>query len=376
MKIDELKIISNTNKSLFGKTLMELSQIVNELSLPAFTARQIADWLYKKNVSSIVEMTNLSSKTRTLLSENYNIGISEPLEVQISKDGTKKYLFSVEKDKYVESAYIPDHNQKSKIKNNDRATLCISSQVGCRMGCSFCLTAQQKMQGNLTTTDILNQFRSLPEHNELSNIVFMGMGEPFDNNIELMKSLEILTANWGYSWAPKRITVSTIGILPAIRSFMENSRCHIAVSLHHPDPIERSKLVPVEKKYPIKQVIELLKSFDLNKQRRISFEYVMLAGINDSLQHANDTVRLLSGLRCRVNLIGYHAGRDTMHRVSTFKPSTDQVMQQFADALNRKGIITTIRRSRGMDIEAACGMLSTKKIKYNNVKSGTNSINL
>ena len=332
---------------LFGKTLAELSQVVESLSLPAYSARQIADWLYKKNVSSIDEMTNLSGKARSLLAENFCMGTSEPLAVQTSKDGAKKYLFSALGNQRVEAAYIPDRN---------RATLCISSQVGCRMGCAFCMTARQGMQGNLAATDILNQFRSLPEHDMLSNIVFMGMGEPFDNQNEVMKSLEILTAGYGYAWAPKRITVSTIGILPAIRCFMDNSRCHLAVSLHHPDPAERRKLMPVENKYPIRQVIELLKTYDLNKQRRISFEYIMLEGVNDSPEQANDVVRLLSGLRCRVNLIRFHAIPD-----SSLKSSGEQVIRQFSDTLNRKGIITTIRQSRGMDIDAACGMLSTNR---------------
>ena len=330
---------------LFGKTLAELSKIVQDLSLPAFSARQMVDWLYRKNVSSIDEMTNLSAKARTLLAGNYSVGLSEPLAVQTSVDGAKKYLFSALGDKQVETAYIPDR---------DRATLCVSSQVGCRMGCAFCMTARQGMQGNLTATDILNQFRSLPEHDRLTNIVFMGMGEPLDNLDEMMKSIEILTAVYGYAWAPKRITVSTIGILPAIRYFMDNSRCHLAVSLHHPDSEERRKLMPVEKKYPVKQVIELLKTYDLNKQRRISFEYVMMAGVNDSPGLANDVVRLLSGLRCRVNLIRFHVIPD-----SPFKPSDEKVIRQFADTLNRKGITTTIRQSRGMDIDAACGMLST-----------------
>ena len=332
---------------LFGKTLSELSQIVRELSLPAFSARQIADWLYKKHVSSIDGMTNLSTKNRALLAESYHVGVSEPLAVQISKDGTKKYLFSAAGDKCVESAYIPDR---------ERATLCVSSQAGCRMGCAFCMTARQGMQGNLTATHILNQFRSLPEHDRLTNLVFMGMGEPFDNMDEVMKSLDILTADYGYGWAPKRITVSTIGILPAVRRFMDHSRCHLAVSLHHPDTAERRKLMPVENKYPIRQVIELLKTYDLNKQRRISFEYIMLAGVNDSLQQANDVVRLLSGLSCRVNLIRFHTIPG-----SSFMSSTEQAIQQFADRLNQKGVITTIRQSRGMDIDAACGMLSTQK---------------
>ena len=332
---------------LFGKTLSELSQIVSELSLPAFSARQIAGWLYKKNVSSIGEMTNLSAKARALLAENYTMGVSEPLAIQTSEDGAKKYLFSALDGKCVEAAYIPDR---------ERATLCISSQAGCRMGCAFCMTARQGMQGNLTAAGILNQFRSLPERDRLTNIVFMGMGEPFDNLDEVMKSLEIFTSEYGYAWAPKRITVSTIGIIPAMRHFMDNSRCHLAVSLHHPHPEERRKLMPVENKYPIRQVIDLLKTYNLNKQRRISFEYIMLADVNDSLQQANDVVRLLSGLRCRVNLIRFHAIPG-----SPFKSSSEQTIQQFADALNKKGIITTIRQSRGMDIDAACGMLSTKR---------------
>ena len=343
---------------LFGKTFAELSHIVSDLSLPAYSARQIADWLYKKNVSSIDEMTNLSGKARSLLAENYTTGVNEPLTVQTSEDGAKKYLFSASDNTFVEAAYIPDR---------ERATLCISSQVGCRMGCAFCMTARQGMQGNLTATGILNQFRSLPERDRLTNIVYMGMGEPFDNQDEVMKSLEILTAGYGYALAPKRITVSTIGILPGIRYFMNNSRCHLAVSLHHPNPTERRKLMPVENKYPVKKVIELLKTYDLNKQRRISFEYVMLAGVNDSLQQANDVVRLLSGLRCRVNLIRFHAIPG-----SSLKPSTEQAIQQFADTLNRKGIITTIRQSRGIDIDAACGMLSTRKQNSHDCSDQTN----
>jgi 23S rRNA (adenine2503-C2)-methyltransferase len=293
-------------------------------------------------------MTNLSIKNRNLLSENYHVGVAEPLEVKTSQDGVKKYLFPTLDGKCVETAFIPER---------ERATLCVSSQVGCRMGCAFCMTARQGFQGNLTATDILNQFRSIPERERITNIVFMGMGEPFDNADEVMKTIEIFTSDDGYGWAPKRITVSTIGILPVMRQFMNNSRCHLAVSLHHPDSAERRKLVPAENKYPVRQVIELLKTYDLNKQRRISFEYIMLAGMNDSLQQAKDTVRLLSGLRCRVNLIRHHVIPGC-----SFVPSSDQVIQQFADTLHQKGIITTIRQSRGMDIEAACGMLSTLSI--------------
>jgi 23S rRNA (adenine2503-C2)-methyltransferase len=330
---------------LYGHTLSALLEIVKELSLPSFTAKQIAAWLYRKNVSSIDAMTDLSVKTRALLNEKYTIGLQAPTTVQSSKDGTKKYLFPVSDGLSVESAYIPDRT---------RATLCVSTQVGCRMGCAFCMTARQGLNGNLTAADILNQFRSLPEHDRLSNIVYMGMGEPLDNLAEVMKSLEILTSDYGYGWAPKRITVSTIGIIPAVRQFMEHSRCHLAVSLHHPNAEERKKLMPVENKHPVKQMIELLKTYDLNRQRRISFEYIMLGGINDSPSHARELIRLLSGLRCRINMIPFHAIPGSL-----FVPSSESAMQQFADILQQKGMLTTIRRSRGKDIDAACGMLST-----------------
>ncbi|MDR3093530.1 MAG: 23S rRNA (adenine(2503)-C(2))-methyltransferase RlmN [Bacteroidales bacterium] len=334
-------------QALFGKTVQELSEMAAELSLPRYAAKQIAGWLYRRQVSSIDAMTDLSAKTRELLNARYVVGLQEPEAVKKSKDGTKKYLFPVADGKYVEAAYIPDR---------DRATLCISSQVGCRMGCAFCMTGKQGMNGNLTSTDILNQFRSLPEQASLTNIVFMGMGEPFDNLPEVMKSLEILTADDGYAWAPKRITVSTIGILPAVKHFMENSRCHIAISLHHPVHEERKRLMPVENKYPIQQIIAQLKTYDLNRQRRISFEYVMLAGINDSLREAKEMVKLLSGLQCRINLIPFHAIPD-----SPFKPSGRDAIQQFDAALQQKGMIVTVRQSRGLDIDAACGMLSTTR---------------
>ncbi|MDR2848779.1 MAG: 23S rRNA (adenine(2503)-C(2))-methyltransferase RlmN [Bacteroidales bacterium] len=334
-------------QALFGKTLQELSAIASDLSLPRYAAKQIAGWLYLRQVSSIDAMTDLPAKARDLLNAQYCVGLQEPEAVQKSKDGTKKYLFPVTEGKYVESAYIPER---------ERATLCISSQVGCKMGCAFCMTGKQGLNGNLTATDILNQFRSLPEQASLTNIVFMGMGEPFDNLPEVMKSLDILTSADGYGWAPKRITVSTIGMTPAVKHFMDNSRCHLAISLHHPVHEERKKLMPVENKYPVSQIIELLKTYDLNKQRRISFEYIMLSGVNDSLREAKELVKLLSGLRCRINLIPFHAIPD-----SPFKPSGREAIQQFESVIQQKGMIVTVRQSRGLDIDAACGMLSTAR---------------
>jgi len=334
--------------TLFGKTLAELQQITANLQLPGFAARQIADWLYKKHVDTIDGMTNLSKTARQKLAESFELGITAPASEQASKDGTRKYLFPAGCNRFIESAYIPDRQ---------RATLCVSSQVGCKMGCLFCLTGKQGFQAQLTAGQIINQIRSLPEREQLTNIVYMGMGEPFDNLDNVMKSLEILTADWGYAMSPRRITVSTIGIVPAMRHFIENSQCHLAVSLHSPFHEERLTLMPVENVYPVADVLELLRSFDFGRQRRISFEYILFRGINDTPRHVNELSRLLNGLRCRINLIRFHPIPDT-----PLLCSTEETIATFRDALLRKGLRTTVRASRGQDIFAACGMLSTKAL--------------
>jgi len=334
--------------SLFGKTLNELLQVVKELGLPGFTARQIADWLYKKETSSMDEMTNLSKDVRNILQEKYDFGLIAPSKVQVSSDGTKKYLFPAGKHNFIEAAFIPEET---------RSTLCVSSQVGCKMGCLFCMTGKQGFQSNLTAGEIVNQVRSLPERRQLTNIVYMGMGEPFDNMDEVMKSLEIFTSAWGYGWSPKRITVSTIGIVPAIRRFLAESHCHLAVSMHTPFDEERKKLMPIQNVYPLSEVLDLLRSFDPGKQRRISFEYIMFSNLNDTPRHVNELARILNGIRCRINLIRFHPIPGT-----PLTGSPDDVIEKFMVALNNKGIRTTIRASRGQDIYAACGLLSTKEL--------------
>ena len=334
--------------ALFGKTLAELQEIVAEHGLPRFTAKQIADWLYKKEITSIDEMTNLSKEARMVLNENYIFGLTPHTNVQESVDGTKKYLFPAGNLKFIEAAYIPDENRK---------TLCVSSQVGCKMGCLFCMTGKQGFQANLNAGQIVNQVRSLPERELLTNVVYMGMGEPFDNLEEVMKSLEIFTSGWGFGWGPKRITVSTIGIIPAIKRFLEESRCHLAISLHTPFEDERKKLMPVENVYALPEVIETVKNFDFGRQRRISFEYIMFKGLNDTPRHVKELARILNGIRCRINLIRFHPIPNT-----PLEGSDDKTMEGFMNALNEKGIRTTIRASRGEDIYAACGLLSTKEL--------------
>jgi 23S rRNA (adenine2503-C2)-methyltransferase len=330
---------------LYGKTLNELIAVTKRVGLPGFTARQLADWLYKKEVQSIEEMTNLSKKARELLEVEYEFGLHAPVKESESADGTKKYLYKVLNDKYIETAYIPD---------NERATICVSSQSGCKMGCIFCMTGKQGFQGNLSSNEILNQFRSLPEFRHLTNMVYMGMGEPLDNIIEVLKSLEILTSDWGYGWSPTRITVSTVGLTGPIKEFLEKSRCHLAVSLHSPFDEERRKLMPVQRTNTVEEVLEIIRNFEINNQRRISFEYILFKGLNDTPRHIKELARILNGIKCRINIIRFHQIPG-----AEFQSPDLGTTINFKEALNAKGILTTIRASRGVDIQAACGLLST-----------------
>ena len=334
--------------NLFGKTIAELRLITESLDLPDYASNQIADWLYKKNISSVDDMTNLSKSARQALNDRYYIGINPPVKEEISKDGTVKYLFSVKDGKYIETVYIPEQK---------RRTLCISTQVGCKMGCIFCITGKQGFQGNLDTGEILNQIRNLKENNNISNIVYMGMGEPLNNPDAVLRSIEILTAAYGYSISPRRITVSTIGIMPALSQFIEKSECNLAISLQSPFEDERRYLVPPEKKYPIKQIVETLRRYNIRGQRRLSFEYIMLKQFNDTEAHVKALASLLNGIKCRINLIRFHSFKDC-----ELEGSDEQTIQKFKDMLNRKGLLTTVRASRGQDISAACGMLSTKPL--------------
>lgn len=333
----------------------EIAGICQSLGMPKYTSRQITDWLYKKNIRSIDDMTNLSVKYREALKDRYEIGLYPPSKVQESVDGTKKYLYQSGNNRLVESAYIPD---------KERATLCISSQVGCKMGCLFCMTGKQGFQSNLTAGEIVNQIHSLPERDRLTNVVYMGMGEPLDNLDAVLRSIAILTSEWGYAWSPRRITVSTIGIIPAMKTLLQNSEVHLAISLHSPFDEERHMLMPIEKVYPMKEVLQTIRSWDFGLQRRVSFEYILFKGLNDTPRHVKELAHLLDGIRCRINLIRFHPIPDT-----PLLGSDDQSVQIFKDALNKKNILTTIRASRGEDIWAACGLLSTKEmIRKDSVK--------
>jgi 23S rRNA (adenine2503-C2)-methyltransferase len=371
--------ILTKKRPLLGMTEEELRQACKELGMPAFTGSQIAKWVYNANGNGnangnangnqdkglgtkdnegkvnvnvsvpvdIASWSNISKKNRELLAEHYEVGLMAPLDSQKSKDGTIKYLFPVSNGKMVETVFIPE---------KDRATLCVSCQVGCKMNCLFCQTGKQGFEGQLTAGDILNQIYSLPERERLTNIVFMGQGEPMDNLDNVLKATEILTAKWGMAWSPRRITVSSVGVKDKLKRFIEESECHLAISLHSPIHEQRAQLMPAEKGMSIEEVVGLLKNYDFSGQRRLSFEYIVFDGLNDTPTHAREIVRLLSGLDCRVNLIRFHSIPDV-----PLKTSDEKKMENLRDYLTKHGIFTTIRASRGQDIFAACGMLYSKK---------------
>lgn len=336
--------------TLLGKTLIELQAIAQEVGLPRFAGKQLAEWIYIRRATSFDEMTNISLKGREALKANYNLGRHDPVAEAVSTDGTKKYLFQVG-EQFIESVYIPD---------NDRATLCVSTQAGCKMGCKFCMTGTLGFHGHLSAADILNQIFSIPDADKLTNIVYMGEGEPMDNLDNVLRSLEVMTSPWGCAWSPKRITVSSVGIIKGLKRFIEESDCHLAISLHNPFGAERQDIMPMEKVNHLSDVIALLKQYDWSHQRRVSFEYICWGGVNDTPKHANELLRLLKGLDCRINLIRFHASpTPNSHAESAIanKSSNEQQMEWLRDYLTERGITTTIRRSRGEDILAACGML-------------------
>lgn len=339
--------------SLLGKNIEELQAVALEVGLPRFAGKQLAEWIYVRRATSFDEMTNISIKGREALKARYTIGRHAPVAEAISKDGTKKYLFRVSNSNssltsnsetlYIESVYIPD---------DDRATLCVSTQAGCKMGCRFCMTGTLGFHGHLSAADILNQIFSIPDTDKLTNIVYMGEGEPMDNLDNVLHSLDAMTSTWGCAWSPKRITVSSVGITKGLKRFIEESDCHLAISLHNPFSVERQQVMPIEKAQHLSDVIALLKQYDWSHQRRVSFEYICWSGMNDTPKHANELLRLLRGLDCRINLIRFHAGVD-----QDFPSCNERQMEWLRDYLTERGITTTIRRSRGEDILAACGML-------------------
>lgn len=350
-------------EALLGKTLSELQDVALSVGLQKFAGKQLAQWLYVQRVRSIDEMTNISLKGREALKARYTVGRHAPVREAVSVDGTRKYLFAVENQKseienqkslnYIESVYIPEE---------DRATLCVSTQAGCKMGCRFCMTGTLGFHGQLPASEILNQIFEIDQlaitnhQSSISNLVYMGEGEPMDNLDYVLRSLEIMTAEYGCAWSPKRITVSTVGI-PNMKRFLDESECHLAVSMHNPFAMERAVIMPAEKMMSITEVVALLKQYDWTHQRRVSFEYICWEGQNDTIRHAKELLRLLKGLNCRINLIRFHEGVENIKSDRHFPGSNEKQMEFLRDYLTQNGLTTTIRKSRGEDILAACGML-------------------
>ena len=343
---------------LLGKTLAELQAVAAAAGLPAYAGSQLAQWLYQKRATSFEAMTNLPKAARAALAGTFEVGRIRPVEAFTSADGTLKYLFPTHTaGKFIETVMIPQYEDGSE-GGLARATACVSSQIGCKMGCRFCMTGRGGFHGNLSAAGILSQLMDIDEADELTNVVLMGMGEPLDNWDEVSRALTVLTAPWGFGWSPKRITVSTIGVLPVLPRFLEESRCHLAVSLHNPFPDERAELMPVQKGWPLDRVIALLLRHDFSGQRRVSFEYTLFAGVNDTARHADALARLLKGLPCRVNLIRFHVIPG-----SPLQASGDAAIAAFRARLQKAGLTTTLRASRGEDILAACGLLAGKGLE-------------
>lgn len=333
--------------------LEELQDVALKGGMPKFVGKQLAQWIYEKRATSFSEMANISKKNQAYLDQFYTIGRQTPIRSSKSKDGTVKYLFDVGNSRSIESVYIPDR---------DRATLCVSSQIGCKMNCYFCATGRQGFKAQLTPAQIINQILSIPPTPKpgdtpataLTNVVFMGMGEPLDNMPALLRTIEILTAPWGLAWSPKRITVSTVGKLPELKDLLDKTQVHIAISVHTADPRERASMMPAQKAFPISNVMRALSGYDFSHQRRLSLEYIMWRGVNDDVAHARMLINLIGKTECRVNLIRFH----TIPGVD-LHPCSEERMIMFRNILNDAGITATIRASRGEDIEAACGMLAS-----------------
>ena len=325
--------------------LAEIEQWMKEHGQPAFRAKQVFQWMHQKYVASTEDMSNLPKALRAQMDEEGFVHIEAEMSQESKSDGTIKFLYRLSDGQMIETVFM---------RHNYGNSVCISSQAGCRMGCRFCATGRQGLQHSLSTNEILNQIGSLPERERLTNVVFMGMGEPLDNLDSLLPTLEILTSAWGFGWSPTRITVSTAGVASRLERFLDATQVHLAVSLHNPFPHERAEIMPVEKAWPIREVVEILRRYDFTHQRRVSFEYIVMSGLNDSPRHIRELCRLLDGIKCRINLIRFHKIPGSPY----FSPD-DRAMIAFRDALTAKGIHTTIRTSRGEDIQAACGLLST-----------------
>jgi 23S rRNA (adenine2503-C2)-methyltransferase len=331
-------------KSLCGLTADEIFCLIKSGGFSYSHAVTIATGIYKKGANEVSSIAKLPKKLRCELEAIAHCGIFLPASFEVSTDKTVKYLFRTDTGKEFETVYIPD---------NKRNTVCVSTQSGCRMGCRFCVTARYGFHGNLSAGEIVNQIISIPNAERVTHIVFMGMGEPMDNLENVLKACEILTSEWGLSISTRNITVSTVGMTAGIEKFLQRSECNLTLSLYSPFPDERKKVIPAEKLYPANKIIDMMKNYPVKKKRRLSLAYVMIKELNDSDKHLEELKLILKGSSIRVNLLPYHSVRNYPN-VS----SADERMQIFKHALVTSGISASVRKSRGIDISAACGLLA------------------
>lgn len=327
---------------------MSPDDLVAEFGKEGLTGRhalKIANELYKRNNTCLTEVRGVPVRLLRLVANSTYPGFYQAVSSNISADGTVKYLFRGDEDRMYETVYIPD---------GKRHTVCVSSQAGCRMGCPFCATGRYGFHGNLTVGEIVSQVTGIPYTQKITHVVFMGMGEPTDNLDNVLKAIKILTAEWGRAISAGNITVSTVGITSGISRFLDESECNLTVSLFSPVAEERRHLLPVEKKYPVHEIISILKNSILKKKRRLTLSYVMINGLNDSGTHLEELQRLLRGSGIRVNLLPYHPVKNDKHN-----SSSAERMQYFKHALVTSGISASVRKSRGVDISAACGLLAS-----------------
>jgi 23S rRNA (adenine2503-C2)-methyltransferase len=328
-------------------TLDDVEQIVAGASERSYRARQILHWIHARGAESFDEMRDLPGSLRSYLKQNFTIGHPVSSFVSRSSDGTRKLLIRLDDGEEVESVIIP---------TEDRVTLCMSSQVGCAMACEFCATARMGLHRNMTSSEMLSQIsaarRELDAGEELTNYVFMGMGEPLANYPRLVRTLAIMTSEWGMGISPRRITVSTVGLVPMMERLLSETPVNLAVSLHATTNELRDRLAPINKRYPLEVLLDACRNLPIKRRSRITFEYVMLAGVNDSIADARRLVKLIAPLRGKINLIFFNPLPD-----SPLRTSSRAAVEAFQAILRNANLTATIRESRGLDIAAACGQL-------------------
>lgn len=346
--------MSSTKLNILTLGPRGLEALVTSWGEPKFRYQQIFQWLWKDGAKSFAEMTNVSKTLRERLESEYEIRYPRVEREQKSTDGTIKFLLALDDGKTVETVWIPRADQ-------DRVTLCVSSQVGCKMACAFCMTAQQKVERNLTAGEIAMQVLAMPDRDKITNVVLMGMGEPFDNYEPVMEALELMTDVKGFNLGPRKITVSTSGLLPKMEKFFKETRVRLALSLNAPNNEIRSKIMPVNKAYPVEALIEAIKKNareTTDKNFFVTIEYILMKGVNDSLDNARELAKLLRGVPCKVNLLLYNENPS----LPFLRPTMNDI-EGFRQVLGRNGLLNFIRTSRGRDIAAACGQLASEHVR-------------